>query len=82
MYAPPTCIGADKSENSLARTTLITGIPGQDGAYLAEFLLEKGYSVQGIKRRASSSNTDRIDHFYQDSHEQNTNDKCVLKKSF
>ncbi len=48
---------------------LITGVTGQDGAYLAEFLLEKRYEVHGIKRRASSFNTDRIDHFYQDPHE-------------
>jgi GDPmannose 4,6-dehydratase len=51
------------------KTALITGITGQDGAYLAEFLLAKGYSVHGIKRRASSFNTDRIDHLYQDPHE-------------
>jgi GDPmannose 4,6-dehydratase len=55
----------------LAKTALITGITGQDGAYLAEFLLEKGYSVHGVKRRASSFNTDRIDHLYQDPHEKN-----------
>ena len=48
---------------------LITGITGQDGAYLAEFLLKKGYEVHGVKRRASSFNTDRIDHLYQDPHE-------------
>ena len=48
---------------------LITGITGQDGSYLAEFLLEKGYEVHGIKRRASSFNTDRIDHLYQDPHD-------------
>src|SRR5882724_4778069 len=48
---------------------LITGITGQDGAYLAELLLGKGYEVHGIKRRASSFNTDRIDHLYQDPHE-------------
>src|SRR5579863_2819545 len=48
---------------------MITGITGQDGAYLAEFLLDKGYSVHGVKRRASSFNTDRIDHLYQDPHE-------------
>ena len=48
---------------------LITGITGQDGSYLAEFLLKKGYEVHGIKRRASSFNTDRIDHLYQDPHE-------------
>ena len=50
---------------------LITGITGQDGSYLAELLLEKGYEVHGIKRRSSSLNTDRIDHLYQDPHEQN-----------
>ena len=55
----------------LAKTALITGITGQDGAYLAEFLLKKGYSVHGVKRRASSFNTDRIDHLYQDPHEKN-----------
>jgi GDPmannose 4,6-dehydratase len=53
----------------LAKTALITGITGQDGAYLAELLLDKGYAVHGIKRRASSFNTDRIDHLYQDPHE-------------
>jgi GDPmannose 4,6-dehydratase len=53
----------------LAKIALITGITGQDGAYLAEFLLSKGYSVHGVKRRASSFNTDRIDHLYQDPHE-------------
>jgi len=52
-----------------AKTALITGITGQDGAYLAELLLAKGYDVHGIKRRASSFNTDRIDHLYQDPHE-------------
>lgn len=51
------------------KIALITGITGQDGSYLAEFLLEKGYEVHGIKRRASSFNTDRIDHLYQDPHE-------------
>ncbi|MCG8060133.1 MAG: GDP-mannose 4,6-dehydratase [Candidatus Thiodiazotropha endolucinida] len=50
------------------KIALITGITGQDGAYLAEFLLKKGYEVHGLKRRASSFNTDRIDHLYQDSH--------------
>ncbi len=53
----------------MARTALITGITGQDGSYLAELLLEKGYAVHGIKRRASSFNTTRIDHLYQDPHE-------------
>lgn len=52
-----------------AKRALITGITGQDGAYLAEFLLAKGYEVHGIKRRASSFNTERIDHLYQDPHE-------------
>ncbi|MEO1114549.1 MAG: GDP-mannose 4,6-dehydratase [Pseudomonadota bacterium] len=55
----------------MTKTALITGITGQDGAYLAELLLAKGYSVHGIKRRSSSFNTARIDHFYQDPHEQN-----------
>ncbi len=50
------------------KTALITGITGQDGSYLAEFLLEKGYIVHGIKRRASSFNTQRVDHIYQDPH--------------
>src|SRR6056297_324727 len=53
----------------MRKKALITGITGQDGAYLAEFLLEKGYEVHGIKRRASLFNTDRIDHLYQDPHE-------------
>lgn len=52
------------------KRALITGITGQDGAYLAEFLLDKGYEVHGIKRRSSSFNTERIDHLYQDPHEQ------------
>ena len=52
----------------MTKKALITGITGQDGAYLAEFLLKKGYEVHGIKRRASSFNTDRIDHLYQDPH--------------
>lgn len=51
------------------KKALITGITGQDGAYLSEFLLAKGYEVHGIKRRSSSFNTDRIDHLYQDTHE-------------
>ena len=55
----------------MAKTALITGVTGQDGAYLAEFLLEKGYHVHGIKRRASLFNTDRVDHLYQDPHESN-----------
>ena len=55
------------------KVALITGITGQDGAYLAEFLLNKGYEVHGIKRRASLFNTDRIDHLYQDPHAVNRN---------
>jgi GDPmannose 4,6-dehydratase len=57
------------------KTALITGITGQDGSYLAEFLLEKGYVVHGIKRRASSFNTERVDHIYQDPHIDNSNFK-------
>lgn len=55
------------------KKALITGITGQDGSYLAEFLLEKGYEVHGIKRRASSFNTQRVDHIYQDPHTDNKN---------
>jgi GDPmannose 4,6-dehydratase len=55
------------------KKALITGITGQDGSYLAEFLLEKGYEVHGIKRRASSFNTQRVDHIYQDPHVKNQN---------
>jgi len=61
---------------SSTKTALITGVTGQDGAYLAEFLLDKGYEVHGIKRRTSLFNTDRIDHLYQDPHE--TNRRFVL----
>lgn len=57
------------------KVALITGVTGQDGSYLAEFLLEKGYEVHGIKRRSSQFNTQRIDHIYQDPHEQNVNFK-------
>src|SRR6202790_1473868 len=52
----------------MAKTALITGTTGQDGAYLAELLLAKGYVVHGLKRRSSSFNTERIDHLYQDPH--------------
>lgn len=55
----------------MVKKALITGITGQDGSYLAEFLLEKGYEVHGIKRRASSLNTQRVDHIYQDPHVEN-----------
>ena len=57
--------------SQIKKVALITGITGQDGAYLAEFLLKKGYVVHGIKRRSSSFNTDRIDHLYQDPHVDN-----------
>ncbi len=57
----------------MTKIALITGITGQDGAYLAEFLLKKGYVVHGIKRRSSLFNTDRIDHLYQDPHVENRN---------
>ena len=57
------------------KVALITGVTGQDGAYLAEFLLKKGYFVHGIKRRSSLFNTDRIDHLYQDQHDQQINFK-------
>ena len=53
------------------KIALITGVTGQDGSYLAELLLEKGYEVHGIKRRASSFNTQRIDHLFRDLHEKN-----------
>ena len=53
------------------RVALVTGVTGQDGSYLSEFLLSKGYQVHGIKRRSSSFNTSRIDHLYQEPHESN-----------
>ena len=55
------------------KTALITGVTGQDGAYLSEYLLKKGYIVHGIKRRSSMFNTDRIDHIYQDPHVEHRN---------
>ncbi len=61
--------------NIQPKVALITGITGQDGSYLAEFLLEKGYIVHGIKRRASSFNTQRVDHIYRDPHVNNSNFK-------
>jgi GDPmannose 4,6-dehydratase len=59
------------STTTQPKVALITGITGQDGSYLAEFLLEKGYTVHGIKRRSSSFNTERVDHIYQDPHIEN-----------
>ena len=55
----------------MKKIALITGISGQDGSYLAEFLLKKNYIVHGVKRRSSSINTSRVDHIYQDPHEKN-----------
>ena len=55
------------------KVALITGVTGQDGAYLSEFLLKKNYEVHGLKRRSSLFNTGRIDHLYQDPHEDNVN---------
>jgi GDPmannose 4,6-dehydratase len=63
-------------QNFMKKVALITGVTGQDGAYLSEFLLKKGYEVHGLKRRSSLFNTDRIDHLYQDPHE--TERKFVL----
>ena len=57
----------------MTKKALITGITGQDGAYLVEFLLNKGYVVHGVKRRSSSFNTERIDHLYKDPHDRNVN---------
>ena len=57
----------------MSKVALITGITGQDGAYLAEFMIEKGYVVHGIKRRASQFNTQRVDHLYQEPHEKDRN---------
>ena len=57
----------------MSKTALITGVTGQDGAYLSEYLLKKGYIVHGIKRRASMFNTERIDHIYQDPHLEHRN---------
>ena len=59
--------------NTMKKKALITGVTGQDGSYLAEFLLEKGYEVHGIKRRASLFNAQRVDHIYQDPHTDNKN---------
>src|SRR5258707_870478 len=64
--------GFGKRHVRMAKTALISGITGQDGSFLAELLLDKGYDVYGIIRRSSSFNTDRIDHLYQDPHEKGT----------
>ncbi len=58
-----------QADNNKKKVALISGITGQDGAYLADFLLQRGYTVHGIKRRSSSLNTDRIDYLYRDKHD-------------
>ena len=63
------------------KTALITGVTGQDGAYLAEFLLSKGYTVHGIKRRSSSFNTGRVDHLYHDPHDKGVPFFCIMATS-
>jgi GDPmannose 4,6-dehydratase len=70
---PRRCLASKHNMTAQKRIALITGITGQDGAYLAELLLKKGYEVHGIKRRASSFNTSRIDHLYQDPHVEHRN---------
>ena len=72
--APPAALPSKHAANgspTQGRTALVTGITGQDGSYLAELLLEKGYTVHGLIRRASTFNTARIDHLYQDPHDPN-----------
>lgn len=61
----------------MSKVALITGVTGQDGSYLAELLLEKGYEVHGIKRRASSFNTERVDHIYQILTRRTRNSTCI-----
>ncbi len=63
----------------MSKTALITGITGQDGSYLTELLLEKGYEVHGIVRRSSTFNTDRIDHIYKDPHESDATALSTLR---
>ena len=70
--SPPTSIERDPSDPMPSKRALITGVTGQDGAYLARLLLAKGYEVHGVKRRASSLNTDRVDDLYVDPHEGKT----------
>ena len=67
-----------KSNKKTKKKALITGVTGQDGSYLVELLLEKNYEVHGIKRRSSSFNTQRVDHLYQDPHEENPNVQNAL----
>jgi GDPmannose 4,6-dehydratase len=75
MYSSAKSLHFMTPQKAAPKVALITGITGQDGSYLAEFLLEKGYIVHGIKRRASSFNTQRVDHIYQDPHVSNANFK-------
>ena len=75
MTNPPSTQSSALGTAKQPKVALFTGITGQDGSYLAEFLLEKGYVVHGIKRRASSFNTQRVDHIYQDPHIENANFK-------
>ena len=72
-HRPPAEIAPEHGTAAMSKTALITGVTGQDGAYLAELLLGKGYKVHGIKRRSSSFNTGRIEHLYQDPHESGLN---------
>ena len=62
----------------MKKIALIFGITGQDGSYLAELLLKKGYLVHGVKRRSSSLNTSGVDHIYQDPHEKKKNSFCIM----
>ncbi len=62
----------------MTKKALITGVTGQDGAYLAELLLDKGYEVHGMKRRSSAFNTARIDHLYHDKHEKGRPFACIM----
>lgn len=68
-FRSPLHFGFSTDDKESMKKALITGITGQDGAYLAEFLLHRGYEVHGIKRRSSLFNTGRIDHLYQDPHD-------------
>nr|WP_253073369.1 GDP-mannose 4,6-dehydratase [Sodalis ligni] len=62
----------------MSKVALITGVTGQDGSYLAELLLDKGYTVHGIKRRSSLFNTERVDHIYHDPHESDSRFSCTM----
>ena len=66
----------------MTKKALITGVTGQDGSYLAEFLLEKGYEVHGVKRRSSLFNTQRVDHLYEDPHVRQRAFQAALRRSY